>query len=385
MGIGLQGAYGLENAQQGLRQRIFDQLAQKRQEQEIALAERRQAMLEAEQKAREQDRADLAKSLIEERAARIDAGKNTQAVNAFTLTPKGGQLPAEIAGRLQMMGAPVTTTPGVSGPAAAEGIPTDMGGAPPIALPSEATPTTFQRGETQADIDRQTNLDAQVQARKDAQQARIDAAAEAEKNRVAAARQSASDRENLARVTAGLRQPQTVVVQTVDAQGNPVQKVVPKTAGAEYPAAPTAAQKGQVSENDAVASGLSKIRELANTPEQLDSWVGPIQGPANKARMAIPGFGVDPSMAEFYAEVSAIKNRMIRAITGAQMSEPEATRIMSQLPDVNQKPVVFNARLAATERNLKAINDAIQHKSNPTDHNETPEQRRARLRKAAGL
>ena len=151
----------------------------------------------------------------------------------------------------------------------------------------------------------------------------------------------------------------TVVIHTVDAQGNPVTKIVPKTAGAEFTAPQTGTQRQQTSENTAVLAGLTRLRELTAAPGSLAAWVGPVRGRTNTAKLVTPGIDVDPQMAEFFAEVAAIKNRMIRAITGAQMSEPEARRIMAQLPDVNQKPGVFVARMAATERNLEALNAAM--------------------------
>ena len=151
----------------------------------------------------------------------------------------------------------------------------------------------------------------------------------------------------------------TVVIQTVDAQGNPVTRIVPKTAGAQFAAPPTGAQRQQVAENEAVTTGLARIKELAPDIETLSQWVGPVVGRTNSIRLVTPGLDVDPKMAEFFAEVAAIKNRMIRAITGAQMSEPEAARIMAQLPDIALKPSVFLARLQATERNLAALNSRI--------------------------
>lgn len=156
----------------------------------------------------------------------------------------------------------------------------------------------------------------------------------------------------------------TVVIQTVDAQGNPVTRIVPKTAGAEFVAPPTGAQRQQSAENTAVLAGLNRLRELAPTTGALSVWVGPVQGRVNSLKLTTPGVDVDPKMAEFFAETAAIKNRMIRAITGAQMSEPEAKRIMSQLPDIGQKPGVFLARMAATERNLEALNAAMAAKAN---------------------
>lgn len=164
----------------------------------------------------------------------------------------------------------------------------------------------------------------------------------------------------------------TVVIQTVDAQGNPVTKIVPKTAGAEFAAPPTGGQRTQVAENEAAQAGLARIRELAPDAQSLARWVGPVLGRTNQIVLVTPGMAVDPQMAEFFAEVTAIKNRMIRAITGAQMSESEARRIMAQLPEVTNKPSVFLARVNATERNLAALNARIAAQSGRAPTSQRP-------------
>ena len=89
-------------------------------------------------------------------------------------------------------------------------------------------------------------------------------------------------------------------------------------------------------------------------------WVGPASGRINQLSMKIPGGSVDPNMAEFFSEAQAVENRMIRAITGAQMSAQEAARIKNQLPTVIDKPEVFMAKLKATQRNLVEIISAMQ-------------------------
>jgi hypothetical protein len=65
--------------------------------------------------------------------------------------------------------------------------------------------------------------------------------------------------------------------------------------------------------------------------------------------------GADQGLAEFVAEVATLKNAVVKATTGAAMSEPEAQRIMSQVPDLTNQPAVFRARLASTRRNLETL------------------------------
>lgn len=88
-------------------------------------------------------------------------------------------------------------------------------------------------------------------------------------------------------------------------------------------------------------------------PSMLDS-VGPLDGRLAKGKLAT-GAGVTSELAEFDAQITGLKNAVIKATTGAAMSEPEAKRIMGQLPDLSQPEAVFKARLATTRRNLEML------------------------------
>lgn len=85
MGLGLQNAYGLENAQQGLRQRIIDQLNQQREQQQMQIAERQQALREQEaQRAGEQFKMTQA----DHAAALADRTQASNVANASKLAPE---------------------------------------------------------------------------------------------------------------------------------------------------------------------------------------------------------------------------------------------------------------------------------------------------------
>ncbi len=62
--------------------------------------------------------------------------------------------------------------------------------------------------------------------------------------------------------------------------------------------------------------------------------------------------GITEDEADFRAENSTLKNQVIKMITGAQMSEPEAQRIMKQIPDPENPPTVYEARLKRTRENV---------------------------------
>lgn len=89
------------------------------------------------------------------------------------------------------------------------------------------------------------------------------------------------------------------------------------------------------------------------------SFVGPLSGRWTSMRQGIPGMAVSPIEASFMAETATLKNQIIKAITGAQMSEPEARRIMGQIPDYTDKPEVWLEKAASTRRNLQALQSGV--------------------------
>ena len=54
--------------------------------------------------------------------------------------------------------------------------------------------------------------------------------------------------------------------------------------------------------------------------------------------------GGDPEFAAFTAAVSTLQNTVINLRTGAQMSEPEAARILNEISNVNLPPETFIAK-----------------------------------------
>jgi hypothetical protein len=121
------------------------------------------------------------------------------------------------------------------------------------------------------------------------------------------------------------------------------------------PAPATAQQKEQVVGNEASLDTLSIIESLYNP-----KYVGPLVGRAYLAGQQVPGLEQDAIFAEFAAEVATNRNTVIKAITGAQMGEPEADRIRQQIPDISNPPAVFLARMKATKRNMENMNRIIQ-------------------------
>ena len=55
------------------------------------------------------------------------------------------------------------------------------------------------------------------------------------------------------------------------------------------------------------------------------------------------------------AATSAFKNAIIKEITGAQMSEVEAKRIMKQVPDITDPATRWNAKWQQSKKNLEFL------------------------------
>jgi hypothetical protein len=94
--------------------------------------------------------------------------------------------------------------------------------------------------------------------------------------------------------------------------------------------------------------------------------IGPAAGRARELGQAIPGVEIDSKFVEFDAASAAFKNAVIKAITGAQMSEAEAARISRQIPQPTDKPDVWQAKATQTRKNLADLEARLKTKR-PTD------------------
>ena len=121
----------------------------------------------------------------------------------------------------------------------------------------------------------------------------------------------------------------------------------------------TAQQQAQLNVPDKPSPGeRMNLIDDVGTLERIDSlhslysskYVGPARGRIGAATELFGGITEDE--ADFRAENSTLKNQVIKMITGAQMSEPEAKRIMKQVPDPENPPTVYEARLKRTRENV---------------------------------
>lgn len=101
---------------------------------------------------------------------------------------------------------------------------------------------------------------------------------------------------------------------------------------------------------------LKRLRQLRGTGSVS---TGPVSGRLQSFLQKMPLVPADKDFASFKAESDIFKNSTIRAVTGAQMSEPEAHRIIGQIPTENDKDEVWEAKAIASERAVKGLNIRI--------------------------
>ena len=133
---------------------------------------------------------------------------------------------------------------------------------------------------------------------------------------------------------------------SADETGKQSQK---KYGGVIYPKlenAPAAAQEAltnlQVS-RDTLASIQEKYQ---------DEFVGPVASRYKTVSQYVNTM-TDEQQTAFKTELKAYQNATIKAITGAQMSEPEAKRLLLQMPDDTKSPKAFIQQLKVNEQQIQ--------------------------------
>lgn len=109
--------------------------------------------------------------------------------------------------------------------------------------------------------------------------------------------------------------------------------------------------------NDAALDQLDRLVTMFNQGAKND--IGPAEGRARAIGQNVPLLPTSERFSNFAAASEAFKNATIKAITGAQMSEPEAKRIVGQIPLVTDKPMVWVAKALQTKQNLQDIENRI--------------------------
>jgi len=115
-------------------------------------------------------------------------------------------------------------------------------------------------------------------------------------------------------------------------------------------------QPASPSERQAIAETRASLDSLNNLKTLFDSaqtTTGPVAGRISPFS-GLMGMTTDEQEA-FMAATSAFKNSVIKEITGAQMSEVEAERIMKQIPDITDPPARWQAKWEQTKKNLEFL------------------------------
>jgi hypothetical protein len=107
----------------------------------------------------------------------------------------------------------------------------------------------------------------------------------------------------------------------------------------------------QLAGGETALDSLNKIK--AN---YRDEYVGPAAGRWNSFLQQVPLIPADKGFAGFDADTQAVTNATIKAVTGAQMSEPEAQRIKGQIPLTTDKPEVWHQKWDALNRAMRGLN-----------------------------
>ena len=111
-----------------------------------------------------------------------------------------------------------------------------------------------------------------------------------------------------------------------------------------------ASERAAIAETNASLDALENLEELFN---RSTTKTGPLAGRFETAKGF---FGLSSDDQEnLLAATAAFKNKVIKDITGAQMSEQEANRIMKQIPLETDPPARWRAKKKQTEINLRAI------------------------------
>ena len=152
-----------------------------------------------------------------------------------------------------------------------------------------------------------------------------------------------------------------------DAQGRPVgavrlnartgeiTTVKPDEMGGGVTARPPGTLGQQTIANEASLDSLARLKKMFDQGAKDD--IGPAEGRARSFGQKVPGGGLVTTerFANFEAATRAFQNAMIKAITGAQMSEPEAKRIMGQIPNVNDNATVWQAKYTQSVKNMEDL------------------------------
>lgn len=129
-----------------------------------------------------------------------------------------------------------------------------------------------------------------------------------------------------------------------------------KRRGLPVPRRLTAAMQAQSVAN---ADTIQTIEDVRDLYERVKGKVGPVAYAFNEFKSKVPLINADPDFVEFNTMLRGMGNLDIKRITGAQMSEAEADRLLKGMATGSLKPAEFEAALRTMERNAKRNQDIL--------------------------
>ena len=129
-----------------------------------------------------------------------------------------------------------------------------------------------------------------------------------------------------------MRPEQTVVVQTVDEQGNPVRKIVPKTAGAEYAAGPTAEMRNRKAAKEKLLPAINELKALGG--RVIKEKIAIAQRAIAAGRSVESALGSDPEYITYRDMRKALALTLAVAIQGSRPSDTEREAAEGMVPDM---------------------------------------------------
>lgn len=125
---------------------------------------------------------------------------------------------------------------------------------------------------------------------------------------------------------------------------------------AKFSSAQVNISPASASEREAIAGGRASLDALDNLKSLFDSKMTKTGLIAGRIEPVKGLFGLSSKEQEdLMAATYAFKNAIIKEITGAQMSEAEAQRIMKQIPDITDPPTRWLAKWEQSKKNLEML------------------------------
>ena len=363
MAFDLQSGYGLGAGADELRTQLRDLFAQALAKQKMEQDAQRIAIDQQRANTDEAYRRMALQSQDEARKAAAQTQLTTKAMRIANALKPGSNLDGSTVSALNAgdMGGLVEHKDATIGSRNLSGI-AQAGTAPKIVgLASSANP-----GQAARDTFTGTAEQQQAEQARQDRQAQIE---QARQDKIDAATRAKSDREDLIRLTASLRapsagaQPQIFVDQETQ-QPRAIQFVNGKAVEVPLPqgiskTAPPRMAPGVATAIAGADSSLHQLDKLEGMLPAVQGKIGPLAGRARDLGQNLPGVPVDQTYAAFKAESDTLKNATIKAITGAQMSEPEAKRIMGQIPSETDKPDIWIQKARATRDNISFLRNRM--------------------------